>query len=244
MKEQASRERNVSPTDNEQSGAGKYLTFSLAAEEYGIAIMKVKEVVGMLPIRPLLQTPEFIRGVINLRGQVIPVMDLRLRFEMEERKYHDRTCIIIYEAQAAQMISCWDTLSCGKSGCPAFGHRDRRCWMMSGTFCRDEIQGSYYEKISACRKCTFHQNVEEKRLVFPAGIIVDGVSEVVLLKEEDIVSTPRLGNQSVADFILGVGKRKDRVIFLLDMDGLLNTGQIEHLRMAPVEKSEPKVVPA
>ena len=59
---------------------GKYLTFSLADEEYGIGILKIKEIIGMLPITSVPQTPEFVKGVINLRGKVIPVMDLRLRF--------------------------------------------------------------------------------------------------------------------------------------------------------------------
>ncbi|WP_413885120.1 chemotaxis protein CheW [Candidatus Desulfatibia sp.] len=59
---------------------GKYLTFSLASEEYGISILKIKEIIGMMPITTVPQTPEFVKGVINLRGKVIPVIDLRLRF--------------------------------------------------------------------------------------------------------------------------------------------------------------------
>ncbi len=59
---------------------GKYLTFSLAGEEYGIGILKIREIIGMMPITTVPQTPEFVKGVINLRGKVIPVIDLRLRF--------------------------------------------------------------------------------------------------------------------------------------------------------------------
>ena len=76
---------------------GKYLTFTLAEEEYGIGILKIKEIIGMLPITSVPQTPEFVKGVINLRGKVIPVMDLHLRFGMSSIDYSDRTCIIVVE---------------------------------------------------------------------------------------------------------------------------------------------------
>ena len=76
---------------------GKYLTFTLAEEEYGIGILKIKEIIGMLPITSVPQTPEFVKGVINLRGKVIPVMDLRLRFGMPTMDYSERTCIIVVE---------------------------------------------------------------------------------------------------------------------------------------------------
>ena len=78
---------------------GKYLTFSLAGEEYGIGILKIKEIIGMMPITTVPQTPEFVKGVINLRGKVIPVMDLRLRFGMKEIDYTERTCIIVVEIE-------------------------------------------------------------------------------------------------------------------------------------------------
>ena len=80
---------------------GKYLTFTLADEEYGIGILKIKEIIGMMPITTVPQTPEFVKGVINLRGKVIPVMDLRLRFGMEAIDYNDRTCIIVVEIEGA-----------------------------------------------------------------------------------------------------------------------------------------------
>jgi purine-binding chemotaxis protein CheW len=76
---------------------GKYLTFTLAEEEYGIGILKIKEIIGMLPITSVPQTPEFVKGVINLRGKVIPVIDLRLRFGIGEIDYTERTCIIVVE---------------------------------------------------------------------------------------------------------------------------------------------------
>lgn len=76
---------------------GKYLTFTLAGEEYGIIILKVKEIIGMLPITPVPQTPPYVKGVINLRGKVIPVVDLRRKFGMDPMEYTERTCIIVVE---------------------------------------------------------------------------------------------------------------------------------------------------
>ncbi len=81
---------------------GKYLTFSLADEEYGIGILKIKELIGMMQITTVPQTPDFVKGVINLRGKVIPVMDLRLRFGMESIDYTERTCIIVVEIEGMQ----------------------------------------------------------------------------------------------------------------------------------------------
>lgn len=77
--------------------AGKYLTFFLADEQYGLEITKVREILGVLDITPVPQTADFVLGVINLRGKVIPVMDLRLRFGQEYREPDERTCIIVVE---------------------------------------------------------------------------------------------------------------------------------------------------
>lgn len=79
--------------------AGKYLTFKLADEDYGIAILKVKEIIGMMAITPVPKTPQYMKGVINLRGKVIPVTCLRLKFGMAEVDYTDRTCIIVVEIE-------------------------------------------------------------------------------------------------------------------------------------------------
>ena len=76
---------------------GKYLTFTMAEEEYGIGILKIKEIIGMMSITSIPQSPDFVKGVINLRGQIIPVVDLRLRFGMEKADYTERTCIIVVE---------------------------------------------------------------------------------------------------------------------------------------------------
>ena len=81
---------------------GKYLTFDLAGEQYGIGILKVREIIGTMPITPVPRTPGFIKGVINLRGKVIPVVDLRAKFGMEPAEYTDKTCIIVVEIKGAQ----------------------------------------------------------------------------------------------------------------------------------------------
>ncbi|MGA2224586.1 MAG: chemotaxis protein CheW [Syntrophobacteraceae bacterium] len=78
---------------------GKYLSFSMDREEYGIGILTVKEIIGMMRITPVPQTPDYVKGVINLRGKVIPVIDLRLRFGMNSKAYTERTCIIVVEIE-------------------------------------------------------------------------------------------------------------------------------------------------
>ena len=90
--------------DAQKRRGGKYLTFSIGKEEYGINILKIKEIIGMLPITTVPQTPEFLKGVINLRGKVIPVIDLRLRFGMEAIPYTERTCIIVTEVEGEDTI--------------------------------------------------------------------------------------------------------------------------------------------
>jgi len=76
---------------------GKYLTFALGPEEYGLEILKVREIIGYMDITAVPQTPAHVRGVINLRGQVIPVIDLRTKFGMEAADVTDQTCIIVVE---------------------------------------------------------------------------------------------------------------------------------------------------
>lgn len=76
---------------------GKYLIFNIDNVEYGISISKIREIIGVMPITQIPQTPSIVKGVLNLRGKVIPVVDLRLRFEMEEKEYQDRTCIIVVD---------------------------------------------------------------------------------------------------------------------------------------------------
>ncbi len=81
---------------------GKYLTFALAHEEYGLEILKVREIIGYIEVTAVPQTPRYIKGVINLRGQVIPVVDLRTKFGMAAAEVTDETCIIVVEIAHAE----------------------------------------------------------------------------------------------------------------------------------------------
>ncbi len=83
----------------DQSTDEKYLTFKLAKEVYGLEILKVREIIGLLPITRVPRMPEHVRGVINLRGKVIPVNDLRLKFGMEKGEETSETCIIVVDAE-------------------------------------------------------------------------------------------------------------------------------------------------
>lgn len=90
---------NSGPTvpPGSQAREGKYLTFSLGGEEYGIDIIKIREIIGMMPVTAVPKMPGYLKGVINLRGRVIPIIDLRLRFEMAAAAATERTCIIVVE---------------------------------------------------------------------------------------------------------------------------------------------------
>jgi purine-binding chemotaxis protein CheW len=150
---------------------GKYLTFTLAEEEYGIGILKIKEIIGLKPITTVPQTPEFVKGVINLRGKVIPVVDLRLRFGMDAIDYTERTCIIVVEVD-------------GQTG------------------------------------------------TIQIGIVVDSVSEVLNIREEEIEDTPTFGAKLNTDYILGMAKMEGGVKILLDIDKVLSDQEIAQLEKA------------
>ncbi len=126
----------------------------------------------MMPITPVPQTPSFVKGVINLRGKVIPVIDLRLKFGMDSIPYNERTCIIVVEASG---------LAAGRV-------------MM--------------------------------------GLVVDSVSEVVNIKEEDIEDTPTFGTRLSMEYILGMAKAGDAVKILLDIDRVLTTQEMTVLEKA------------
>jgi purine-binding chemotaxis protein CheW len=94
---------NVTQVNQELAGAanraGKYLTFALGKEEYGLEILKVREIIGYMDITAVPRTPDHVKGVINLRGQVISVVDLRTKFDMEPIERTDQTCIIVVDIQ-------------------------------------------------------------------------------------------------------------------------------------------------
>ena len=78
---------------------GKYLTFALANERYGLEILKVQEIIGAIKITHVPKSPSYLKGVINLRGKIIPVIDLRLKLGLPEKDYDDKTCFIVVNAE-------------------------------------------------------------------------------------------------------------------------------------------------
>jgi len=148
----------------EDTQKGKFLTFSLGAEYYGIDIMYVTEIVGIQPITVVPELPDFIKGIINLRGKIIPVMDARLKFKKEPREYNDRTCIIVIDV-----------------------------------------------------------------LELSIGIIVDAVSEVMNISDENIVPPPNL-NTSGRKYIKSVGKSEENVTLILDCEKLLDEKELDEIK--------------
>jgi purine-binding chemotaxis protein CheW len=148
----------------EDTQKGKYLSFSLGSEDYGLDIKYVTEIIGVQEITEIPEIPKYIRGIINLRGKIIPVMDVRLRFKKSFREYNDRTCIIVVETKDISV-----------------------------------------------------------------GLIVDSVSEVISIQEQDIVPPPDLSKEIRNKYIRGIGKVKNEVKLLLDCNKLLSDDEIQNL---------------
>jgi purine-binding chemotaxis protein CheW len=97
--------------DDEDTQKDKYLTFRIASEDYGIAIANVTEIIGIQNITEIPEMADYIKGVINLRGKVIPVMDVRLRFKLPPREYDERTCIVVVEIDGTSVGLVVDTVN-------------------------------------------------------------------------------------------------------------------------------------
>ena len=97
--------------DDEDTQKDKYLTFHIGTEDYGISIAYVTEIIGIQSITEIPEMPDFIKGVINLRGKVIPVMDVRTRFKLPPREYDERTCIIVVEIDGTSVGMVVDTVN-------------------------------------------------------------------------------------------------------------------------------------
>ena len=112
MEQQANRHYDTAPlgADVEDTQRDKFLTFTLAGETYGIEVRHVREIVGLQKITEVPDMPDFVRGVINLRGQVIPVMDVRTRFHMPPREYDDRTCVVVVRLERSPIGLVVDTV--------------------------------------------------------------------------------------------------------------------------------------
>ncbi|MGE5403685.1 MAG: chemotaxis protein CheW, partial [Candidatus Saccharibacteria bacterium] len=142
---------------------GMFLVFTLGKEDYGIEIRYVTEIIGIQAITEVPELPEYVKGVINLRGKIIPVVDVRLRFKKESREYDDRTCIVVVDIQSV-----------------------------------------------------------------PIGLVVDRVSEVLHINDNEIAPPPEL-NKAFQKYIKGIGKVGSEVKLLLDAERLMDEDEIEKL---------------
>lgn len=142
---------------------GKYLIFSMGSELYGMEIRYITEIIGIQPITEVPEMPEYVRGITNLRGKIIPVMDARLRFKKAVREYDGRTCIIVIDTNDISI-----------------------------------------------------------------GLIVDSVSEVLAIGDEDI-APPTDIYKGGHKYIKGIGKAGDSVKLLLDCQKLLTDEEMETL---------------
>ncbi|MFQ5645377.1 MAG: chemotaxis protein CheW [bacterium] len=144
------------------SGLGQYVTFVLGEEEYGIEILRVQEIIRYQEFTKLPNLPDFIKGVINLRGTVVPVIDLRLKFHLEEKDSSQSTVIIVLEVSGRIM-----------------------------------------------------------------GVVVDSIHDVISLSDEEFQATPALSSKIRTDFIKGMGKKKDKMIIMLDINKVLSEEELE-----------------
>jgi purine-binding chemotaxis protein CheW len=150
-------------TEKARNGAAseQFLTFRLGNETYGLNILRVKEIRGWVPVTGIPQSPPHVLGILNLRGAVVPVVDLRRRFELASADFTPVTVVIVLSLHAPK----------------------------GGT-----------------REC---------------GVVVDSVSDVVDLDASGIRPAPALNGHSLANFILGVAECDDRMVMLMDIEGLL-----------------------
>ncbi|WP_099468759.1 chemotaxis protein CheW [Konateibacter massiliensis] len=151
----------------EDTQKGRFLTFSLDKESYGIEIDYVTEIIGIQEITAIPELPEYVRGIINLRGKIIPIMDVRIRFKKEPRDYNDRTCVIVVDIQNVLI-----------------------------------------------------------------GIVVDRVSEVLKIAEEDIVEPPQVNHRFHNRYVKNIGKVGSQILLLLDCEKLLTENELEDISMA------------
>ncbi len=144
----------------EDTQKDRYLTFSIENESYGVEIKHVTEIVDMQKITKIPELPDYIKGIINFRGTIIPVMDVRLRFRKKPKDYDDRTCIIVIDIGDMS-----------------------------------------------------------------AGLIVDTVSEVITIPEQDIVAPPKMDKDCDNECIKKIGKVGEEVKLLLDCEKLLTADE-------------------
>jgi purine-binding chemotaxis protein CheW len=146
----------------------QYLTFVLGDENYGVDILRVQEIKGWSPVTHIPNTPKYMRGVLNLRGTIVPIVDLRMRFNMDTVEYTQLTVVIVLSVKA--------------------GTRERTL-----------------------------------------GIVVDGVSDVLTIKEGELKPTPDFGGAISTEYIRGLVTVEDKMVMLLDIDLLLSLDELREL---------------
>lgn len=144
-----------------KSAAGEYLTFVLGEEEYGLEILKVQEIRGYDAVTQIANTPEFIKGVVNLRGKIVPIVDLRIKFNLGKVEYDEFTVVIILNLNG--------------------------------------------------------------RVV---GIVVDGVSDVMALKDEQIREVPSLVTSIDTKYIVGLATVEAQMLILVDIEQLMSSQEM------------------
>jgi len=164
-------EQIASELDNREVDGSQFLTFFLAGEEYGVDILRVQEIKGWNAVTPIPNTPEYIRGVINLRGTIVPIIDLRRRFGLEAVEYGPMTVVIVLKVMR-----------------------------------------------------------EDKSRVM--GIVVDAVSDVYNVQDESLKPAPDFGSVVNVDFVQGLATVNETMVIILDIDHLLNSGELAVLDRA------------
>ncbi len=159
--------------DSTDANENKFLSFFLGNEEYCVEILRVREIIGIIDITPLPQTPDYVKGVVNLRGKIIPVIELRLKFGLEPKPFTEETCIVVVEIAGSD----------------------------------DEEQ-------------------------FQMGVIVDNVSEVIDIPRSAIEPAPHFGSTLDTSYINGMGKAKEKVLILLDIDRVMTLSEASDMTAA------------
>ncbi len=162
---QAEQEVTAVTAQIEMTDDNQYLTFILSGEEYGVDILRVQEIKGWDKATPIPNTPDYLQGVINLRGAIVPIVDLRKRFGMEKLEYGPTTVVIVVRVQG----------------------EDSECIM---------------------------------------GIVVDAVSDVYNIQEEDLRQIQSNGNEAVTESVHSIATVQEKMVILLDIDRLLNSGEL------------------
>ena len=152
-------------TTGNADGNGQYLSFNLGGEDYGVDILRVQEIRGWEELRPLPDTPEYVKGVLDLRGTIVPIVDLRIRLKMEDVEYQPTTVIIVLSVQ----------------------------------------------------------DDDKNHLV---GAVVDAVSDVLDVAENEMKSAPSIACRINDRYIRGMVTREERMVVLLDVDKLFTRNDL------------------